>query len=131
MMDLSEFVDDCLTEILVGIKKAQAKEGGNNAVAALGNHDPRGMLMPAEHGIFTAVDFDVSVVAETKANGKAGIKVWSVGAEAGASHGSQHTSRVKFTIPLRLPEGDQSRAEKQKANFGRDLARAGGSWMSS
>src|SRR5262249_24728870 len=97
--------------------------------AALGNHDPRGMLINAEHGIFTAVDFDVSVVAETKAGAKAGVKVWSVGAEAGASHGSQHTSRVKFTIPLRLPDGDQSRAEKsserRRANFGRDR----GSWM--
>ena len=56
-----------LTEVLEGVRKAQAKEGGENVAAALSKTDDKGLLVHDENlGTFTVVDFDVSVVAEAK-----------------------------------------------------------------
>ena len=63
-------------------------------------------------GYFTIVDFDVSVAAETTAGGKAGIRVMSIGAEGGGERKSQESSRVKFAVHVRIPDGD--RAPKTK-----------------
>jgi hypothetical protein len=53
--------------------------------------------------------FDVSVAAETTTGGKAGIRVMSIGVEGGGERKSQETSRIKFSIPLRIPAGDPAR----------------------
>jgi hypothetical protein len=67
-------------------------------------------------GQFTVVDFDVSVVAEHKAGGKGGLKVWGVGLlEREAGRSSQHTSRVKFSVHLRIPQG--GKAPKSQSNI--------------
>jgi hypothetical protein len=55
------------------------------------------------------VDFDVSVVAENKAGGKGDLKVWGVGVEGEAGHSNQQTSRVRFSIHVRIPQGDKAR----------------------
>jgi hypothetical protein len=55
------------------------------------------------------VDFDVSVAAETTKDGKAGIRVMSVGAEGGAERKSHESSRVKFAIHVQIPEGAHTR----------------------
>jgi Trypsin-co-occurring domain 2 len=57
------------------------------------------------YGNFTVVDFDVSVVADTRAGGKGGLKVWGVGIEGEAGHSSQQMSRVKFSVHVRILEG--------------------------
>lgn len=106
-MNLSEFVDETLTEILSGIRLAQKKEGGQEIAAEMYSADGKsmGIVSGGTSGHFTIVQFDVSVLAETKAGGKAGLKVWSIGAEGGGEHTSQHTSRVKFSVHLKLPVG--------------------------
>ena len=58
--------------------------------------------------MFTVVDFDVSVVAETKGGGKGGIKVWGVEAGGGLERGVQNTSRVKFAVHVKLPQGTET-----------------------
>jgi hypothetical protein len=104
-MNLSEFVEETLTEILTGIRAAQKKEGGQEIAAEMFSADGKamGIIAGGTSGFFTIVQFDVSVLAETKAGGKAGLKVWSVGAEGGGEHTSQHTSRIKFSVHLKLP----------------------------
>ena len=49
-MNLAQFVEDCLTEILEGIKKVQAKDTGGNIGAALSATEPRGLLMETAFG---------------------------------------------------------------------------------
>jgi hypothetical protein len=91
-MDIAEFVEETLSEILRGIRAAQGKEGGG-AIGATGvtvwspNHPVTGPLLPGYgYAVFTAVEFDVSVVAETSGGGKGALKVWSVDSiEAGGS----------------------------------------------
>ena len=118
-MNLSEFVDETLTEILSGIRSAQKKEGGQEVAAEMYSAGGKelGVIAGGTSGLFTIVQFDVSVLAETKAGGKAGLKVFSVGAEGGGEHTSQHTSRVKFSVHLRLPMGSKA----PKSSFDREL----------
>jgi hypothetical protein len=108
-MDLAEFVEESLTEILAGIRAAQKKDGGGAVGAQMHAATDKGLLVHGgTSGLFTVVDFDVSVVAETKAGGKAGLKVWGAGVEAGAGHSSQQTSRLKFSVQMRIPQGDKA-----------------------
>jgi hypothetical protein len=106
-MNLAEFVEESLTEILKGIRSAQQKEGGGAIGAEMHGIPKEGLLVHgATSGIFTVVDFDVSVVAETSAGGKGGLRVWSVGLEGEGKRSDQQTSRVRFSVQLKIPRGE-------------------------
>jgi hypothetical protein len=76
-MNLLEFVEQSLTEILAGVRAAQKKEGGAAIGAEMSGQPPKESLLvnAGVTGTFTVVDFDVSVVAETSAGGKGGLRV--------------------------------------------------------
>ncbi|WP_406855204.1 trypco2 family protein [Alsobacter sp. KACC 23698] len=126
-MNLSEFVEKALIEVLDGIRKAQSSEGGDNVAAALQKVEGKGSLIQDALGIFTVVDFEVAVVAETKGSGRGDLKVWGLASfEAGGSHLNQQTSKVKFSVPVRLPDGDQKRriaSDEQKARQSAEATR--------
>jgi hypothetical protein len=77
----------------------------------------KGLLVSGgTEGQFTVVDFGVSVVAENKAGGKGGLKVWGIGVEGEAGHLSQHMSRVRFSVHLRIPQGGSAHAPAEREN---------------
>ena len=85
-MNLAEFIEESLSEILTGIRAAQEKDGGGNVGAQMYSATEKGLLVASGAGQFTVVDFDVSVVAENTVDGKGGLKVWGAGIEGGAGH---------------------------------------------
>ncbi|KFG66730.1 trypco2 family protein [Microvirga sp. BSC39] len=104
-MELSEFVEETLAQILQGVRAAQKREDGTN-IAAEGMYGKiTDHLLITGDAAFTVVDFDVSVVAETKGGGKGGIKVWGIEAGGGIDRAVQNTSKVKFAVHLMLPTG--------------------------
>jgi hypothetical protein len=112
-MNLAEFVEETLSEILSGIRAAQKREGGGAVGAQMhGGKTDSNLINGGSSGTFTAVDFDVSVEAETTAGGKAGIRVMSIGIEGGGERKHQETSRVKFSVQLRIPDGDKATPAK-------------------
>lgn len=80
-----------------------------------------------DFGVFARVDFDVAVTAETTTGGKGSM--WGLGAEGGKDSRSQTVSRVVFAVPLRLPDGDQTKrlaadeAETARKNHLRQLGK--------
>jgi hypothetical protein len=66
-----------------------------------------GVFSGGTSGHFTAVQFDVSVIAEMKAGGKGGLRVWSVGVEGSGEHTFQHSSRVKSAVHVKLPDASR------------------------
>jgi hypothetical protein len=103
-MDLKTFVAESLSQILEGIKVAQAKPGGGN-IAADGYISPEGNLLSGgTSGFFTKVDFDVLVLAETK-EGKPSVRVGDVETNQSSSETARNSSRVKFSVHVRLPKG--------------------------
>lgn len=114
-MELEDFVATSLRQIIKGIQKAQAEPGGENVNAAFRHAELAGNLMHAQDdGMFTRVDFDVAVTAETAGKAGAGVKVWSVGFDAGASHTQNKASRISFSVPVRLPDGDRTRVDRNR-----------------
>ena len=109
-MNLAEFVEEALSEMLAGIRNAQKKDGGQEIAAEMFEDASRFGVVGSGKEIFTIVQFDVSISAETKGGGKAGLRVWSIGAEGSGEHTAQHTNRVKFSVPLRLPSEASHRA---------------------
>jgi len=116
-MDLKTFITETLHQICDGVREAQLREGGG-AINAAGADKAGGHLYSGagSGGTFTRVDFDVAVSAETEGGGKGGIKVFSVGVEAGAGHKTGYANRSTFSVPVRLPDGD-----KAKHDFNRPL----------
>jgi hypothetical protein len=112
-MNLAEFVDETLSEILKGIRAAQIKEGGE-AIGAGGAALSKAAGSMLLHGVGGAPsslwwEFDVSVLAETMGGGKGTLKVWTVGSiEAGGKRSDQHTSRVRFAVQLKIPPGEKA-----------------------
>src|SRR5262245_48357211 len=109
MMDLKTFVAETLQQICDGIKEAQSKEGGG-AINAEGTSMSGGHVIDAgSHGVFTRVDFDVAISAESAGGAKGGVKVWGVGdIEGGAERKTGHANRIAFSVPVRLPDGAKS-----------------------
>ena len=111
-MNLKEFVEETLSEILDGVRAAQKKEGGST-VGALTSAAFKHVNLVELGGIgyLAIIEFDVSVAAETAAGGKGGLRVMSIGVEGGGEHKSSETSRVKFSVPVVLPQGDDQRVK--------------------
>jgi hypothetical protein len=94
-MDLKTFVAESLSQILEGVRAAQARPGGEN-VAADGYISPEGNLMSGgTSGFFSKVDFDVLVLAETK-DGKPSVRVGDAEIKQVSSESAKNSSRVKF-----------------------------------
>lgn len=116
MIDLKDFISNTLQQIVAGVKDAQQTEDGMNVNADNAGYGQGGNLFSAgTYGSFTRVDFDVAVGAETSGAGKASIKVFGIGAEGGGEHKTNTASRINFSVPVRLPDGDGKRAENIRA----------------
>jgi len=102
-MNLSEFIEETLSEILAGVRAVQSKEGGMAVGAETDLVINHGNMIFVNKNAYTIVDFDVSVAAETEAKGKAGIKVLSFG---GIEGGGGHTHQE---IAVQVPNGDPTK----------------------
>lgn len=116
-MELKEFIKETIEQILEGISEAQAGSLGKNVNAStdggsatkdLGGH----LINRGKFGVFTRIDFDVSVAAESEGKGGLRVAVFGQGVDAGGSRKSSNASRVLFSVPVRLPDGDSDRARE-------------------
>lgn len=110
-MELKTFVSETLTQILDGIREAQGRPGGED-VGAEGYYgqDPQ-ITNNGDHGFFTSVKFDISVVAETKEGGSS-IKVAEMQRDDGTTKTAQQANRVQFGVHIRLPKGGDRRGRQ-------------------
>lgn len=109
-MDIKQFVKQSLTQILEGIVSAQKCHGGSH-IAAEAFISPNGNLINGgTSGIFTIVDFDISVSATTTERGDT-IRVSSIEMTSGPEKAAQNTSRVNFSVHVRLPQGGRAPTE--------------------
>lgn len=96
-MDIKEFVSQTLKQVIDGVVDAQAQTRETNAVVVPGGDYQK------------KVDFDiaVTVVEGTVTSAKAGISVCSIGAgvTGKTESSSSIVSRIKFEIPIDLPQG--------------------------
>ena len=65
----------------------------------------------------------MAVSAETSGSGKAGLRVFGVGAEGQGEHKTGHANRINFSVPVRLPDGKQM--PKERSDYNRDASGRG------
>ena len=119
-MNLEEFVDTSLRQILAGVKKAQGatKIPGkhpseadviNPAVMYDADSAPKGKYFATiGSNLVHFVDFDVAVTTDSTSEAKAGLslKVAGIGfgGGGGVSDRDNVVSRIKFQVPIILPQ---------------------------
>jgi len=112
-MQLKDFVEQTLTQIVEGVEAAQRKLEASTAQV---NPASRGRRIVHGNGTRTEgpkrfpvkeVEFDVAVTTQAAQGEKiaAGVFVAALGlgARSDATSGSSQVSRVKFSVPLSLP----------------------------
>ena len=117
-MNLQDFVESSLKEIIAGVSRAQEHARTVNKEALINprvmygaDNGPKGKhyATPGDWNLVQFVEFDVAVTADSasETKGSGGIKVYGLlSADGGASvvDKSSVVSRLKFTVPLALPK---------------------------
>ncbi|MGV8838698.1 MAG: hypothetical protein ACWA6X_00175 [Bauldia sp.] len=127
-MELGEFIRTSIDQIATALLEVQKTHPSLNAENRGFQGDLGHLLEANQYGVFTRVDFDVAVTAETNVNGKAGISVFSIGASVAGDHSSSTVSRIAFSVPLRVPDGERNPevARKEAAESAKIRPRAKG-----
>lgn len=113
-MDLKEFVSQSLQQIIEGVVLAQTAVHGTGARINPPMSSPaadlakNGMVHTLPSGVATMVDFDVAVTVVEGTGTRAGIGVLggivSLGASGESNNQNQSVSRIKFRVPMGLPD---------------------------
>jgi len=113
MANLQDFISETLVQITEGVKAAQTKIAVSGAMI-----NPKEMAMdnsvPYWRGekagnylVGQTIEFDIAVVASEEKNIKGGMGIVSVlGYEANKENASSSVSRIKFSVPIFLPQQD-------------------------
>jgi hypothetical protein len=119
-MNLDEFIKEVLTQVVSGIRSAQAVEGGAFIVpSGDGSHNyaahPR--VSASARLKSTIVDFDIALTVEDSSVGSAstGLKVFGIGANVhgGLSTKDTTVSRIQFAVPILLPASQKNWSEER------------------
>ncbi len=120
MLNLEDFIAQSLVQIVNGVVESQKR------IAELGGKiNPTGYVVQpsgqlnwdksgygTQHEIGQVVEFDVAVVAGENKDIKGGMGVFvsgvTVGYQAGKSKENSSVSRVRFSVPLFLPQQETS-----------------------
>jgi hypothetical protein len=119
-MNLEEFVETSLKQIIEGVKKAQKatrlsdKHVGeadvvNPAIIYSADSAPKGKYFATVgSNLVHFVDFDVAVTTDSSTEAKAGLNLKVAGIGFGGSGGvtdkDSVVSRIKFQVPITLPQ---------------------------
>ena len=117
-MELKEFIETSLSEIVEGVQSAQEKTKGTGAVIAprkkiSRQHGPMAetvvVYLGDGHSVLSTVEFDVMVRESESGSAKSGLAVFFGALGGGAStEETQQTSnvnRIRVKVPLVLPSG--------------------------
>lgn len=114
-MELKDFIAQTLWEVFEGVKAAQeqaaAHEGYEVNPWFMGGADT--VIGQAGKKAVYPIEFDVAVEASDTRNADAGIRISGVGGGVQKEEMSKYQNRIKFTIPITLPE--QKETERQKS----------------
>ena len=121
-MEVQEFVQSVLVEILKGIREAQKKTGVGKYIApdAIGSHSfPEDSGVQHESRIIsTVVKFDMAVTAETTkgGGGEAKVRIAVIDADFGGKLEAKNTqvSRIQFSVPILMPKNPRDWAEEDE-----------------
>ncbi len=109
-MELQDFIAETLKEIISGVRRAQ-----ESAIALGAKINPRGGSIVE----MRSVQFDVAVSTDEGTGEKGGIgvlvgPVGTVGSQNQSDVASSSMSRIKFSVPLKLPVQPKARPMRRR-----------------
>ena len=115
-MELNDFVAETLKDIIEGVRTAQSEGLERNV-------NPQGMQLQADgapkgkhyqaygNRLVLMVQFDVAVTVSSEKKGEGGGKISVLGQKAGlegsVSQEKTEVSRIKFEVPVVMPQGEE------------------------
>ena len=114
-MEIKDFVSESLTHIMEGVKDAQSKSPGIiNPIVPLRDSAQREHVT-INQSILQSVEFDIAVTVSNEGTQKGGISVFagvcgiggSIGGQKQSGYSDTVVSRLKFTVPVVLPQSQQ------------------------
>lgn len=119
-MELKDFIEETLIQIVSGVKAAQDKGLGFGAVISPGHVDSclKRAIYKGKEYVFNDVEFEVELTLDKSTENKKGIAVAfgniGIGAQNKSEAGSASLTRVKFSVPVGLPSIETKQIEKPK-----------------
>jgi hypothetical protein len=119
-MDLKDFIQTAVTEIVEGVVAAQAAAAVHRVVVnpaidagARASHSPNGSTSAGPR--VSNISFDVAVtgVEDSPGQGSGKLQVvgaWSARAGAETQASSEHLTRLQFSLPIAFPEARPRRS---------------------
>lgn len=99
-MNIDDFIKSTLVQIVRGVEHASRDVDDESDGGRVNPYMPRGRGMAAP----IPIEFDIAVTVSESAEAGGGISVMGIGAKAGLATESSSVSRIKFTVPVALPE---------------------------
>lgn len=114
-MDLKDFIQNAVSQIVEGMVAAQAAAAAHGATlnpivepGAKGNASPSAQAAAA--GRVSNIAFDVAVTAVESAAGGGGAKLQVAAPGADPQTAGGHVTRLQFSLPIALPEARPKRS---------------------
>jgi hypothetical protein len=119
-MELQEFIEATLIDIIQGIKNAQSKAANAGAIINpryAGDANRKTFINKVEHSVYD-VDFRIILTSYEGKENKKGIGVFlspvGIGANAKSDIHSENTTNVSFSVPVIYPSIDDSEPKRQQ-----------------
>lgn len=112
-MDIKDFVKESLIQIAESINEANVDLKDKGTYIPIGGLTGEGVLFSVIKGTetkhFIKVEFDLAVIVSQERNTSGGgrlaiASLANVGMKSDSSEGKEEISRIKFMIPMALPE---------------------------
>ena len=142
-MDLKDFIQTAVTQIVEGVVGAQAAAAAhrvvvNPAVDGGGKGHSSANAQAAAGARVTNISFDVAVtgVEGSSAQGSGKLQVvgaWSARAGADTKSGGEHLTRLQFSLPIAFPEArlHRSMATALDSEFLQTVDNGDSTWLPS
>jgi hypothetical protein len=110
---LDDFVASTLEQLIAGVRRAQEAAGPADAAVNPAVRTGTPGKFDGDTGTHIQdIEFDVALTVQSseKTGGELGVAVWPLKVGIGGASESQHetVSRVRFSVPLRLPRQPKS-----------------------
>ncbi len=113
-MELKDFVTETLSQIIEGIKNAQIFADKSNAKINPKELYPLNFSTSGAYAdskkerLAQFMEFDIAVTASKGSSGKAGVGVFTgvlgIGGQTQSETSNQTVNRIKFSVPIFLPQ---------------------------
>jgi hypothetical protein len=110
-VNLEDFISEVLTQIINGVKKAQAhaKENGARINSNTFIRTSQGDIITGgdRNGLIQEIDFDIAVTVSSQGGLQGGIGIPVLGYVAKKEDENSTVSRIKFKLPVTLPRQER------------------------